>query len=182
MNVEIVVQTIQLVIAPTVMITSCMLIQGAILGRYTNIGNQLRTLARNRGELLIEELPEAILNGALPVVDREISLLTHRHLLIQNTVLVFYGAIACFLLSMLAIGAAKGLNSTPVALTALALFLIGTVTLLAGVMVASSEIRISHQAVRLEVRWAMTLTKLEDYRSSDLKSRRVLAHDNLECS
>lgn len=180
MNVEIVVQTIQLAIAPTVMITSCMLIQSAILGRYASIGNQLRTLARNRGELLTEEYPEVIFNGALPIVDREINLLTRRHLLIKNTVIILYGAIICFLLSMLAIGAAKGLNFTLLASIALTLFLIGTVTLLAGVMVASSEIRISHQAVHLEVRWAMTLTKLENYRSSDLKTRRNLAHNTLE--
>lgn len=52
MNAETVVQTIQLVIAPTVMISSCTLIQNAILGRYSSIGDRLRVLVRERLDLL----------------------------------------------------------------------------------------------------------------------------------
>ena len=45
-------QTIQLIIAPVVLVTACTLIQNGILGRYANLGERMRLLAGERLELL----------------------------------------------------------------------------------------------------------------------------------
>lgn len=162
MSAEVVVQTIQLVIAPAVIISGCTLIQSSILTRYCNIGTRLRSLTRKRLELLmVQDMPERIFNDALFLLDHQLKSLSRRHLIIQSAALTLYGAVLWFLLSMLAIAAAKLLQTMPFALVAFTLFLLGTLTLLLGVVLACTEIWISHKAVQSEVRWATTLAKLE---------------------
>jgi hypothetical protein len=158
MNAETVVQTIQLVIAPTVMISSCTLIQNAILTRYSGIGDRLRTLVRERLDLLEKyDVSEAVYSDALHLIDQQLQLLSRRYLLVQNTALLLYGAIGCFLLTMLAIALARGFQNAIFSYVAFFLFLLGTLTLLVSVFFAAVEVRISHKAVRSEVHWAMSL-------------------------
>jgi hypothetical protein len=159
MNADAVVQTIQSVIAPTVMISGCTLIQNAILARYSGVGDRLRALVRERIDLLEKyDISEAIYADVLQVIDQQLIVLSRRYRLLQNTALLLYGAIACFLLAMFAIALAREFQTTSVSYAAFLLFLIGTAILLVGVFFAASEVRISHKAVRSEVRWAMALT------------------------
>ena len=119
MSAEVVAQTIQLVIAPAVMISGCTLIQSGILGRYSNIGTRLRSLTRERFELLTTpDIPDRMFGDALFLLDSQLKSLSRRHLLIQTAVLVLYGAILWFLFSMLAIAAAKMLDTMLFALIA----------------------------------------------------------------
>ncbi|MBJ7898925.1 MAG: DUF2721 domain-containing protein [Cyanobacteria bacterium RI_101] len=159
MNAEVVVETIQLVIAPTVMISSCTLIQNAILGRYSAISDRLRFLVRERLDLLEKyNISEPVYAEALQIIDRQLVMLSRRYLLIQNVVLLLYSAIAFFLLTMFAIALAKELRAAAFSYMAFVLFLAGTGALVIGVFWAAAEVRISHQAVRSEVRWAISLT------------------------
>ncbi|MGA7935003.1 MAG: DUF2721 domain-containing protein [Kovacikia sp.] len=159
MSADAVAQTIQAVIAPTVLISGCTLIQNAILIRYSGIGDRLRALVRERIDLLEKyDISEAVYADALYVIDQQLLVLSRRHLLMQNTALILYSAIVCFLLSMFAIALAKAFYPTVFSHAAIVLFLMGTATLFMGVMVAAAEIRISHKAVRAEIRWAMSLT------------------------
>jgi hypothetical protein len=158
MNTETVVQTIQLVIAPTVMISSCTLIQNAILGRYSGIGDRLRILVRERLDLLEKyDVSQAVYGEALHLIDRQLMLLSRRYLLVQNTAILLYGAIICFLLTMLAIAVAREFQTFIFSYIAFLLFLLGTFTLLVSTFFAALEVRISHKAVHSEVRWAMSL-------------------------
>jgi hypothetical protein len=159
MNADAVVQTIQSVIAPTVMISGCTLIQSTILGRYSGVGDRLRALVRERIDLLeTYDISEAIYADVLQVIDQQLVVLSRRYLLIQNTALLLYAAIACFLLAMFAIALAREFQTTIFSYAAFLLFLIGTAILLVGVFFAATEVRISHKAVRSEVRWVMSLT------------------------
>lgn len=45
-------RTIQLILAPVVMVTACGILVNGLIGRYTNITNRLRTMAHERLELL----------------------------------------------------------------------------------------------------------------------------------
>lgn len=160
MNADAVVQTIQSVIAPTVMISGCTLIQTTILGRYSGVGDRLRALVRERIDVLEKyDTSEAIYADVLQVIDQQLIVLSRRYLLIQNTALLLYAAIACFLLAMFAIALAREFHIMIFSYAAVWLFLIGTAILLVGVFFAASEVRISHKAVRSEVCWAMSLTE-----------------------
>lgn len=43
MNIETVTEIIQMILAPTVMILTCTLIQSGVLGRYSNVGAHIRS-------------------------------------------------------------------------------------------------------------------------------------------
>jgi len=63
---------------------------------------------------------------------------------------------------MLAIALARVFRALVFPYGAVGLFLLGTATLLLGVFTASLEVRISHRAVRSEVRWALSLEQWRD--------------------
>ena len=144
-------KTIQLIIAPVVLITACALIQNATLGRYASVGQYMRSLALERLGLLRSGDMDIFHQERLQEIDRQIPLLTHRHRLLQNAALVIYSAVSIFLTNMFAIALAVSLNSPGAATLVLALFLIGTGVLLTGVILISLEIRISHRAICYEV-------------------------------
>ena len=52
MTIEMIIRTISLILAPVVMITSCALFLNGLLARYEFISNRMRTMHRERLELL----------------------------------------------------------------------------------------------------------------------------------
>jgi hypothetical protein len=151
MNAADVAKTIQLIIAPVVLITACALIQNAVLSRYASVGQYMRSLALERLGLLRSGEMDSFRQERLQDIDRQIPLLTHRHRLLQNAALTIYSAMAIFLSNMFAIALAVSLSSSGAATLTLALFLTGTGVLLTGVILISLEIRISHRAICYEV-------------------------------
>lgn len=124
MSIEAVTQSIQMIIAPTVMVSACSLVLNGILGRYGEIGNRIRALVRERSDFLAsDDVPIHLYNQAIPMIDRQLIDLARRHRLLQHTALTIYGAILLFLLSMFAIAIARLLDAMSVATIALILFL-----------------------------------------------------------
>lgn len=152
-------QTIQLIIAPGVLVTACVLVLNTILGRYASIGQLMRSLAHERLDLLRSSDRDLFLVERLQEIDRQFPLLIHRHRLLQNTAFFVYTAISILILSMLAIALSVAFNTGIIATLALILFLLGTATLLAGVCLTTREIRLSHEAICYEVRQIVSLKR-----------------------
>jgi hypothetical protein len=145
-------QTIQLIIAPVVLVTACAIIQGGVLGRFMYVGQRIRSLGHERLELLHSgKMNDTFSLERLQEIDRQIPLLKQRHRLLQRSVLLIYNAISIFLLSMFAIALSVAVNSSLAATLALACFLLGTCLLFMGVMFTGQETRMSHQAICYEV-------------------------------
>jgi hypothetical protein len=154
-------QTIQLIIAPVVLITACMLFQNGVLARYASLSHRIRLLAHERYELAQSGKTGNLFNSErLQTIDRQLPLLTHRHRLIQIAVLLAYGAIAIFICTMFMIALSVALNAGAIGSIALMLFLAGTAILLIGICFTALEIRISHQALCYEVHQITALEKL----------------------
>lgn len=152
MNAADVAKTIQLIIAPVVLITACAIIQGSVLGRFMYVGQRMRSLANERLELLhTGKMEDAFTLERLEEIDRQIPLLRQRHQLLQKAILLIYGAILIFLITMFVIALSVASDMRGVATTALICFLMGTCLLLVGVIFAGQEIRMSHQAICYEV-------------------------------
>jgi hypothetical protein len=151
MNAADIAQTIQLIIAPVVMITACMLFQNGILVRYTSIGQRIRSLTHEQFELLRASQGDDFDLERLEEIDRQLPLLTRRHRLIQKAVLLAYGAIAILILTMFAIALSVAFNAGIISILALMLFLAGTGVLFIAILLTSLEIRISHRALCYEV-------------------------------
>jgi Protein of unknown function (DUF2721) len=170
-SVETITRAIQFILAPAVMITSCAILVSGVLAHYAELNDRLRALARERLDLL--HGPDGSLGLAaiahdafkmerLGEIDAQLPSLLHRHSLVHRSVLAIYLAILIFVLSMLVIAVAVVPNaqgSVTMAILALAIFLVGTVALLAGVLLISIEIRTSNATVRFEVERVMGLGK-----------------------
>lgn len=145
-------KTIQLIIAPVVLITACALIQNAILVRYAAVGQYMRSLALERLQLLrSHETKDPFYRERMQEIDRQIPLLTRRHRLLQNIVLMIYGSVAIFLINMFAIALAVAVGSDGTATFALILFMLGIGVLFAGVFLTTVEVQMSHRAICYEV-------------------------------
>ena len=157
MNLEMIVRTMQFILAPAVMINACAVILTGLLGHYAAINNRLRDMNRERlaqlrtvGSAELEQ-PDPLTLERLGEIDAQLPELLLRHRLIRDAVLFVYGGMFLFIASMLviALGAWAGMNWISVA--ALIVFLAGTVLVLIGVFTVALEIRRSHLAVEFEV-------------------------------
>jgi hypothetical protein len=168
MTVETIGRTIQLILAPVVMVTSCAILVGGMLTLYGNINDRLRALAHERLDLL--RTPNGTLDSAamasdsyqherLYEIDGQLPGLLRRHEMVHNAVLATYAAILVFVLSMFVIAMAAILSSPALATMALVIFLLGTGVLLIAVLQIALQVRISNDAVQYEVRRVMGLGK-----------------------
>jgi hypothetical protein len=161
-----IIQTIQLVIAPAVMITACAILLAGIQSRYAAVNDRLRLLARERLDLFrrdddtrLAPPPPANVYAIerLTEIDAQVPGLLRRHRLIRDSLVLVYVAVAIFLLSMLTIAAAAALQPPLVAALALGLFLLATASLLAGVILTTADVWLSHLALQYEVNRVMGL-------------------------
>lgn len=153
-------RTIQLIIAPVVLVTACAIIQGGFLSRFMYVGQRMRSLANERLDLLHSgKRDDGFYSERLQEIDRQVPLLRQRHRLLQKSVLLIYNAILVFIISMFAIALSVASNASSVAALALVCFLLGTCLLLVGVVLAGQEIRMSHQAICYEIDRVASLSK-----------------------
>lgn len=162
MNAITVTQTIQLIIAPVVMLTGCGLILNGLLARYTAIGNRLRALTHERLDLLRAHETE-MRHGdpfyleRLNEIDRQLPTLLARFNSLRNTVVLIFSSIAVFVADMFVIAGAALSDHFVVASAALGIFLIGAAVLFVSVIFAAREVSISHGALEYEVQRVSSL-------------------------
>ncbi|MBD1997786.1 DUF2721 domain-containing protein [Leptolyngbya sp. FACHB-541] len=153
-------QTIQLIIAPVVLITACMLFQNGALARYASVGQGIRALSHERFELVrSEKIGNTFTLERLQAIDRQLPILIHRHRLIQRSALLAYSATTIFIFTMFVIALSVVLKAGAIGTIALILFLIGTGVLLVGIFLMGLEIRMSHRAICYEVYQITSLGK-----------------------
>src|SRR5258708_9185573 len=115
MSVETVARTIQLILAPVVMVSACAILLGRLQTRYGAINDRLRTIARERLELLQSDRSstrERLADERLTQLDTQIPLLLAHHKLAHHAVLTVYCAVVVFVLDMfvIALGAVVNLD------------------------------------------------------------------------
>jgi hypothetical protein len=151
MTAESVASAIQLIIAPTVLLSVCTLIQNGILGRYTAVGDRIRKIDQDRLQLL-EDVTAFNHMERLKLLDKQIPIFIRRHALLQEASLSVYVSTLVLLICMFAIALCVLFQSNWLASVALILFLLGAAILVIGVSFCALEVRISHQAICYELR------------------------------
>lgn len=151
MNAETVARTINLIIAPTVLLSVCTLIQNGILGRYTSVGDRMRKIDQERLQLLHDK-SLSHWDERMTLLDKQVPVFIRRHTLLQSAALTIYLAMLILMICMFAIAISVIWTSNIWAIAALFLFLTGGVVLLVGVALIAMEIRISHLAICYELR------------------------------
>lgn len=147
-----VIQIIQLILAPAVMINACGLLLLATSSKYSSVLNRIRLLNdekrklfKKAGEKNFEETQR------LESLARQLGHLMQRAKLVRNAVMCYTGAIALFILTSLLIGFSfliKGFESDSAVMIA---FLVGMVAILAGVVFSFLDAKRGYEIVRFDV-------------------------------
>jgi hypothetical protein len=169
MTIETIIRIISLILAPTVMITSCMLFLNGLFARYEHITARMRAMHRERLDLFQTLGPvgsAAQRKNVLGVqriveIEQQLPKMLRRHKLVRNAVVVIGIAIVIFVLSMFIIALATLTNSSLNAEIALLAFLTGTGLLLVGVLFTTWELSQSHLEVVYEIQHGLSLKREE---------------------
>ena len=166
MGTQMIGQVIQQIVAPVVMVTACAIIISGMMTQYGTINDRIRGLDQERLNLLRAGLTAGALDPVaqerLAEIDIQVPRLVRRHEQVQIAILLAYGAILCFVASMISIAIATRVS--PLAMVTLVLFWGGVVTLLISIAWMAREIRGSHDAVSYEARQVrnLSLTTLQE--------------------
>ncbi|MCW5849365.1 MAG: DUF2721 domain-containing protein [Anaerolineae bacterium] len=152
MDVENLARTIQIVLAPVVMISACAITVGGLWGHASSINDRLRAMNRERLELWRSASDDVYTTERLLQIDTQTPSLVCRHRRVIQAIVTIYAAILVYIVSMFLIAAASMMNIS--ATLALLLFLAGTLLLLIAIVLAILEIRISQTAIEFEVQRA----------------------------
>ena len=149
-----IVQVIQLMLAPGLMISACGLLILGMNNKYSLVVNRIRLLNEERRKVLHKVVNDNFSyeeNIRIESISLQLEKLTLRVKLVRNAVLSYTIAVALFVLTSIMIGieyfATSNLN-VPVTV----LFLIGMISVLAGVLYAARETWEGYQIIHLEVK------------------------------
>ena len=159
------VTAVQAMVAPVVLITAAALLSGALFTMYGSINDRMRVMSRERLDILtgdagaLRPASQAPPSGRerLTQIDAQLPLLLRRHRLLHDAILLIFAGVAVLVLSVIAIGVAVTNRSGGISTAALVLVLVGTVTLLTGLLFAARSIMVSMDAVHYEVQRALSL-------------------------
>jgi len=146
-------KTIQLILAPAVMITACGILLAGMLSLYSGINERIRALAAERLDLALvspDDRHEPRARERLTEIDHQVPMLIHRHRQVHNAILLGYGAVTILIVSMFTIGIAALAHSDDLGTAALFVFLGGTAALLGSGGFMAVEITSSQQSVAYE--------------------------------
>lgn len=155
MNISIsVVEVIQSMLAPGIMISACGLLLLGMNNKYSLVVNRIRLLNEERRRTIHKysdenlEYPE---NLRLESISKQITSLVYRVKLVRNAVLSYTIAVALFVLTSLFIGLAFLFTSPGLNFFVTIFFLIGMLSVLAGIIFAAYETIKGYEIVNFEV-------------------------------
>lgn len=157
MTVETVARTIQLILAPVVMVSACAILLTGLLARYATINDRLRLMAHERLDLLValkedEHSPRAVFHRErLAEIDHQLPMLMRRHKMAHDSVLATYCATGVFLADMFVIALGAIMYTDWIGIAVVFVFLSGTLALLLGIAITALEVRTSHRALHYKV-------------------------------
>lgn len=152
MTIQMVTSTIQLILAPVVMVSACAILLTGLLNRYAGVNDRLRAMTRERLDLVFAAPPVAALaHERLREIDIQLPQLLHRHRTLRDAALALYSAVLVFVLCMFGIALAAATNSAWAATGALIIFLAGTTGMGIGIGLVALEVRTSDRAIQYEV-------------------------------
>lgn len=152
MSQETVVQTINLIIAPVVMLTTCGIMLNGLMVRYNWLSDRVSAVDLERLHLLDMDLDRhQTKSERLHHLDRlSIDLLRHHHQ-VHDVLVLIYLSILVFMLDMLVIALATANNTSGLHQLVIIVFLVGIGIWLVGMVLMAAELRTSHYSIQLAV-------------------------------
>jgi Protein of unknown function (DUF2721) len=151
---EAVARTIQLILAPVVMISSAAVILNGLLAHYGEVNARVRAMNRERFDLAhllaSGSADQQLVDERLAEIDHQVPDLLERHRIIHDAMLAVYYSIVILVSSMFVVAAAALVDQPWLAAGVLLLLLLGTAVLLYGVVLTTQEIRRSRRSIVYE--------------------------------
>ena len=154
-NISSIVEIIQLMLAPGIMISACGLLLLGMNNKYSLVVNRIRLLNEERRKAVHKTIANEFNyqeNQRLESISMQISSLVFRVKLVRNAVLCYTTAVALFVLTSLSIGFGYLLDITKLNSLITILFLLGMISVLCGVIFAAYETFKGYEIVNFEVR------------------------------
>lgn len=148
------IQLIQFMLAPAVMISACGLLLLGINNKYSIVVNRIRLLNEERRKMKLKVGSEKSItedNIRLESITKQLTLLVFRVKLVRNSVLSYTIAVALFVLSSLLIGIAFFTKRVDMDFLILVIFLCGMIAVFAGIIFAMLETKRGYEIVKFEV-------------------------------
>ena len=149
-----VVQAIQLILAPGIMINACGLLMLGIGNKFSTVLNRIRVLNEEKRKLMVragEPNFTPLENQRLESVSRQISGLMYRAQLIRNAIFCYFTGIGFFVITSFLIGAEYFFHIALLRLVILFVFLLGMLLVFGGVLYGVFDTLRSFDIVKFEV-------------------------------
>ncbi len=150
-----VVEIIQSMLAPGIMISACALLLLGMNNKYSLVVNRIRVLDEEKRKLKlladegkINKNQESRLNS----INMQSGKLAYRIILIRNAVAFYSIAVAFFIISSLTIGLSFVLKEVNIALFVIIVFLLGMIAVLSGIVYAFREAMKGYEIIKIEIR------------------------------
>ena len=150
-----IVQVIQLMLAPGLMISACGLLLLAMNNKYSLVVNRIRLLNEEKRRLIAKAGEREFNyeeNIRLESLSRQLQALAFRVKLVRNAVLFYTVAVALFVITSLFIGVEYLFELQTLSYLITLLFLIGMICVLSGVVYAAYETIKGYEIIQLEVK------------------------------
>ncbi len=150
-----IVEVIQLMLAPGLMISACGLLLLSMNNKYSLVVNRIRLLNEERRKFFSKAGERDFNyeeNIRLESISMQLTKLAFRVKLVRNAVLSYTLAVAFFVLTSLFIGLEYVLGSESLNYLVTILFLAGMLLVLLGVIYAAYESKKGYDIIRLEVK------------------------------
>jgi hypothetical protein len=149
-----VVEIIQSMLAPGIMISACALLLLGMNNKYSLVVNRIRALDEEKRKLrLLEDEGKISSNQEqrLKSIAVQTNKLAYRIILIRNAVLFYSIAVAFFIMSCLTIGLSFVLENINIALVVIIMFLMGMMAVLSGIILAYREAIKGYEIIKIEI-------------------------------
>jgi hypothetical protein len=150
-----IVEVIQLMLAPGIMISACGLLLLGMNNKYSLVVNRIRLLNEEKRKLFTRAGERDFNyeeNVRLESISLQLRHLTYRVKIVRNAVLCYSSAVALFVITSLLIGAGYVADTDKLSITITVIFLIGMLSVLAGVLFAGYETKKGYDIINLEVK------------------------------
>jgi hypothetical protein len=155
-NITSIVEIIQLMLAPGIMISACGLLLLGMNNKYSLVVNRIRILNEERRRAIRNTTEDKDFNyqetQRLESISMQISSLVFRVKLVRNAVLSYTMAVALFVLTSLFIGFGYLFDLSKLNSFITILFLVGMISVLCGVVFAAYETYKGYEIVNFEVK------------------------------
>ncbi len=150
-----IVQVIQLMLAPGLMISACGLLLLGMNNKYSLVVNRIRLLNEERRKFFSKAGEKAFQyedNVRLESISMQLNELTIRVKLVRNAVLSYTVAVAFFVLTSIFIGVQYATGSEKFNMVVMVVFLTGMILVLLGVTFAAYETKKGYDIIHLEIK------------------------------